>query len=93
MGKCHCVFLTQNLKQLKVPRQKKLKSQFMQLCANRRPSLPPSPLLWNIRTTLSSVKSKSNAVYLQITDNMCDMRQIYENSTVLPALQKTRNVP
>lgn len=50
------------------------------LHANRRPSLPPSPLLWNIRAMLSYVKNKSNAVYLEIPDNMCDMRHIYRNS-------------
>lgn len=70
----------------------KFKSHGMQVCANRRSSLPPSPLLWNIRKTLSYVKNKSNAVYLQITDNMCDTRQIYGNSTQCSQLCKRQGL-
>lgn len=75
--KSHFVFLTQNLKQLRLPRQKNSKSHCMQI----EDLLCLLHLCYGIsEAMLSYVKNKSNVVYLEIPDNVCDMRHIYRNS-------------
>lgn len=78
MEKSHCVFLTRECEVAQTSQVEKFKSHCMQVHAYRRP-FPPSPLLWNTRTTFSNVKN--NVVCLQITDITCDIRQVYRNST------------
>lgn len=91
MEKSHCVFLIHESEVAQTSQVETFKSHCMQVWAYER-SFPPSPLLWNIRTMLSYVKNKNNVVYLQITGIMCDIRQVYRNSTQHCQLCKTQGL-